>query len=275
MTCRDSAWDGCGRQEVGKWRRKPASKGRKTPQDLTDRQVGVPRSWRPEGDQAIHSVAQEIETLSKSMREDLQAADKGIAAAGALIVAGLGVALLQKATIVLVALPYGLGIVFFYTLQKYAERLSSAGIRSYLEDTLQRALNGKSPFIQQQVADYWHKKRRDETVASALYGLVIIASVGASLYVANRQAKLSSAVPFAHWMSTKHHLLTFAPKFSGLAYADAIVLGILLVALYFPYETMSQAKDIARRKAEAQGLDSYEEHPSVGPARIRELLAHD
>jgi hypothetical protein len=219
------------------------------------RQVALPLSRR-EDEQAIQALTQEIAALSSSMREDLQAADRGIAAAGALIVAGLGVALLQKATIVLVALPYGLGVVFFFTLQKYAERLSSAGIRSYLETALRKASNGKSPVMQQHVADYWHERRSDEKAAYALYGLVIITSIGASLYVANHQAKLSSAVPLAHWISTKHHLTTLAPTFAGLAYIDAILLVILLLALYFPYRTMSQAKDIALRKAEAQGSDN-------------------
>lgn len=238
-----------------KWRRRPVNRAHSIGQGSVDRQLAVPLSHGSEDERTIQALTQEIAALSNAMREDLQAADRGIAAAGALIVAGLGVALLQRATIVLVALPYGLGIVFFFTLQKYAERLSSAGIRSYLEDKLRKASKGNSPVMQQCVADYWHDRRSDEKAAYALYGLVIVASLGASLYVANSQAKLSSAVPLAHWLSAKHHFVTLAPGFSGLAYVDAIVLLVLLVALYFPYKTMSEAKDIAYRKAEAQGSD--------------------
>jgi hypothetical protein len=218
---------------------------------------------------------QEIEALSHSMREDLQAADKGIATAGALIIAGLGIALLQKATIVLVALPYGLGIVFFYTLQKYAERASSAGIRSYLEEVLQKALKGNSPAMQQHVADYWHERRSDEKAAYGLYALVIIASIGTSLYVANRQAKLSDAVPVAHWLSTKHHFIMLAPRFSGLAYIDAIMLVILMVTLYFPLKTMIKAKGIASVKARQRIKDKvyHEACPPVDLDSVRELLA--
>ena len=202
---------------------------------------------------AVDALTREIAELSSSMREDLQAADKGIAAAGALIVAGLGIALLHKATIVLVALPYGLGIVFFFTLQKYAERLSSAGIRSYLEEVLRKVSHGASPVMQQHVADYWHKRRSDEKAAYALYVLVIVASLGSSLYVADNQDDLSRAVPFARWMSAKHHLFLLPPKFSGLAYLDAGLLAALLVALCFPLKTMSKAYSIARKEAETEG----------------------
>ena len=236
-----------------KWRRKYVNTAHSHRQSPVDRRAAIPLSRHSEDEPTIHALTHEIAALSNSMREDLQAADKGVATAGALIVAGLGVALLQKATIVLVALPYGLGIVFFYTLQKYAERLSSAGIRSYLEEALALASDGKSPVMQQQIADYWHERRSDEKAAYGLYGLVIIASIGASLYIANRQASLSSAVPFAHWLSTKHHFIMLAPRFSGLAYIDAIMLATLIVALIFPLKTMIQAKEIARRKAENQG----------------------
>jgi hypothetical protein len=214
---------------------------------------GQPAS-SPQEAEAVDALTREIVELSSSMRENLQAADKGIAAAGALIVAGLGIALLHKATIVLVALPYGLGIVFFFTLQKYAERLSLAGIKSYLEEVLRKVSHGTSPVMQQHVADYWHKRRSDEKAAYGLYTLVIIASFASSLYVANSQHDLSRTVPFARWMSTKHHLLTFSPKFSGLAYLDAGLLVALLVALCFPLKTMFDAYSIAREKAQEEGI---------------------
>ena len=217
------------------------------------RQVSTCCTPTPNHSEEEYNLTQEISALSTSMRADLQAADKGIAAAGALIVAGLGVALLQKATIVLVALPFGLGVVFFYTLQKYAERLSSAGIRSYLEGELRKVSRGASPVMQQHVADYWRHRRSDENAAYALYGLVGIASVCASLYIANDHVKLSQAVPLAPWLSAKHHPLgVLAAQFTGLAYIDGMLLAILLVALVFPYRTMSKAYDIALRAAKTQ-----------------------
>jgi hypothetical protein len=206
-----------------------------------------PSSAHSEKKQATDALTQEISALSDSMRQDMQAADKGIAAAGALIVAGLSVALLHKATIVLVALPYGLGIVFFFTLQKYAERASSAGIKSYLEEKLYKVSNGASPVMQQHIADYWHEKRRDEWTAYGLYGIVIIASFGASLYTAN-QAKLARGVPLSQWMSGEHHFLI--SKFAGFAYIDALLLAILLAAVCVPVLTMARAPGIAHKAAE-------------------------
>jgi hypothetical protein len=209
-----------------------------------------PSSVSSEEKPSIDALTQEIAALSDSMRQDMQAADKGIAAAGALIVAGLSVALLHKATIVLVALPYGLGIVFFFTLQKYAERNSSAGIRSYLEKKLHDVSNGTSPVMQQHIADYWHRKRRDEWVAYGLYVIVIAASFYASLYTAN-QAKLAREVPFSQWMSAKHHILI--SKFVGFAYIDALLLAVLLAALCVPFWTMVRAPRIARKAAKDEG----------------------
>lgn len=234
-----------------RWRREPNYKAHGITGTRPGEQQTAPSSSTEH--RVIDALTHEIAALSHSMREDLQAADRGIAAAGALIVAGLGVALLQKATIVLVALPYGLGIVFFFTLQKYAERLSSAGIRRYLEDILQKLSHGTSPIMQQIVADYWHKRRVDEKAAYVLYGLVMSASAFASVYVANHQTRLSPAVPLAHWMSAKHQLTTSAARFTGLAYIDIIMLMVMMVALYFPYQAMSHAKSIARARAESQG----------------------
>lgn len=216
-----------------------------------DRRLSVHALARIEDPQGVDAITKEITALSESMRADLQAADKGIAAAGALIVAGLGIALLQRATIVLVALPYGLGVVFFYTLQKYAERLSSAGIRAYLEEILHNAANGSSPIMQQQVADYWRQRRSDEKVAYLVYGIVIAASLATSLYVADHQSKLSSSVPLARWLSARHDLVGFSFSLTGLAYIDVAFLVILLIALYFPYRTMSRAYDIAHQRATA------------------------
>jgi hypothetical protein len=208
-----------------------------------------------ERNQAIDALTQEIAALSNSMQENLQAADKGIAAAGALIITGLGVALLHKATIVLIALPYGLGVVFFYTLQKFAERLSAAGLRRYLENMLQCISKGKSPVMQQRVADYWHRRRHDETAANVLYGIVGLAAVSASLYVANQQTKLPRSVPLADWLSSERWFIMHTWRFTGLTYFDAMFLVILLVALYFPFRTMDQAYKIALKAAETRGSD--------------------
>jgi hypothetical protein len=169
-----------------------------------------------EQNQAIDALTQEIAALSSSMQANLQAADKGIAAAGALIITGLGVALLHKATIVLIALPYGLGVVFFYTLQKFAERLSAAGIRRYLEDSLLCISKGRSPVMQQRVADYWHKRRHDEIAANVLYGIVGLASLFASLYVANQETKLPQSIPLAGWLSSERWFIMHTWRFTGL-----------------------------------------------------------
>jgi hypothetical protein len=199
------------------------------------------------------ALTREINALSLSMREDLGAADKGIAAVGALILAGLGIALTQKAVIVLVALPYGLGIVFFITLQKYAERLSSAGIKWYLERVLQEITNHRSPVMQEHVADYWRHRRLDETAGYIIYGLVALLALGASLYTANQQTKLSSAVPGAHWLSTRHHI--WFTHFLGFAYVDAIGLLVLVAVLYFPYHSLSHAYEISRQRAGSQNIN--------------------
>jgi hypothetical protein len=208
-----------------------------------------------ERNQAIDALTQEIAALSSSMQENLQAADKGIAAAGALIITGLGVALLHKATVVLIALPYGLGVVFFYTLQKFAERLSAAGIKRHLEDSLQRISEGKSPVMQQRIADYWHSRRHDEIAANVLYGIVGFASVFASLYVANQQTKLPRSVPLANWLTSERWLIFHTWRFTGLTYFDVVFLVILLAALYFPWRTMNQAYEIALKAAKKQDSD--------------------
>ena len=121
----------------------------------------------------------EITALELSMRELLLSADKGIGAAGALIVTGLSLAITQKALYIVIALPYALTAVFFFMLQKYIEREMRWGIREYLEEVINARLGRQDIFQQSRVMKII--PRPDEQRAGAAYAvagiLVIIASL--------------------------------------------------------------------------------------------------
>jgi hypothetical protein len=130
---------------------------------------------------SIQAVMAEIAGLEATMMELLQSADKGIGAAGALIVAGLGFALTQTdaGLVVMIALPYGITAAFFFMLQKYIERQMRSGIKRWLEEALNLRL-GQPVF--QQTTVIRQLRRPDEAAAGLVYGVGAAVVMTASVY---------------------------------------------------------------------------------------------
>jgi hypothetical protein len=143
---------------------------------------------------SVQAIMKEIGDLELAMRELLLSADKAIAAAGTLIVSGLGLALTKSLLVVIIALPYALSAVFFFMLQKYIERAMRAGIRRRLEEVVNKRLQEE---IYQQTRVVRSIKRPDEWAATGLYAGGAIAIVFLSFYSLAHY----TAPPSLRWLS--------------------------------------------------------------------------
>lgn len=127
----------------------------------------------------IQALMKEITELETAMRELLQSADKGIAATGTLLVAGLSAFVSQQLLIALIALPYALTATFFFMLQKYIDRQICAGRKRSLESTLNGRL-GQELYQQAIVRDA--VSRPDEMAGYLIYALGGLLALIASLW---------------------------------------------------------------------------------------------
>jgi hypothetical protein len=160
----------------------------------SSRRVEVKITARASQDQVwLQAMMSEITALELAMRELLLSADKGIGAAGALIVTGLSLALTEKALYIVIALPYALTAVFFFMLQKYIEREMRWGIRMYLEEMINERLGRRDIFQQSKVMGII--PRPDEQGAGAVYSAAAVLVISAS-FLAIRNYQPPEALRF-------------------------------------------------------------------------------
>jgi hypothetical protein len=194
-------------------------------------------------DVSLQAVMAEISGLEVAMNELLQSADKGIGAAGALIVSGIGLALTERAPVVLIALPYGITAAFFFMLQKYIERQMRAGIKRKLEEEVNCRLD-QAVFHQAMVLR--QVKRPDELAGFVVYG------VSAAAIIAFSFVSIAEYQPpqFLRWLE-------------DVWWAHIIGLVLCLSVVLIAWFRMNSAEDEAYTKAKASRLEQAMEHNVV------------
>ncbi|MCX5561940.1 hypothetical protein [Streptomyces sp. NBC_00038] len=149
---------------------------------------------------SIQATMKEVADLESAMRDFMSGADKGVGAAGALIITALTLALTKSQMALLIALPYALTAVFFFMLQKYVEREVCAGIRRFLEECLNKRI-GQDVFKRMEVAR--NLERRDEGAALGVYaaagvGVLLLSGWALSIYAPLDWSHLSRNIGW--WM---------------------------------------------------------------------------
>jgi hypothetical protein len=162
----------------------------------------------------LQAVMKEIADLESAMRELLQSADKGIAATGTLLVAGLSAFISQQLLIALIALPYALTATFFFMLQKYIDRQICAGRKHSLEVKVNRRLGQE---IFQQATVRKDIARPDETAGYFIYCIGGVVAILASFWA-------------LHEYSPPKELTFLTTVWYGNIFGIAICLSVLAIA---------------------------------------------